>query len=146
MPVLYSQMALIGRLHPLLIHFPIGLVITAVAAESAEMMTSNRLWRIVAVANVRAGALFALVAAVAGWRMAVQLGIEETPLLEWHRWCGTLAAGLTLAAALATFVRAERSWVAASCYRVALFGAGALVAVAAHFGGLLVWGAELLHQ
>jgi uncharacterized membrane protein len=29
-------MASIGRLHPLLIHFPIALLITAVAAESAD--------------------------------------------------------------------------------------------------------------
>ncbi len=139
-------MALTGRLQPLLIHFPIALVITAAAAEAAAMMTSTYRWRVVAIANVRAGALFALFAAVAGWRMAVEAGIDDSVLLQWHRWCGTAAAGLTVAAALATFTRAWESSVGRRTYRIALFGAGALVAIAGHFGGLLVWGSELLQR
>ena len=38
-------MAFIGRLHPLLIHFPIALVIAAVLAEGAAMVTANDRWR-----------------------------------------------------------------------------------------------------
>jgi uncharacterized membrane protein len=34
-------MALIGRPHPLLTHFPIALVIVAVAAESAAIVTDD---------------------------------------------------------------------------------------------------------
>jgi uncharacterized membrane protein len=46
-------MALVGRLHPLVIRFPIVLVIVAVAAETAATLTSNDRWRTVAVGNVR---------------------------------------------------------------------------------------------
>ena len=35
------QMAFIGRLHPLLIHFPIALVIVAVAAEGLATVTDD---------------------------------------------------------------------------------------------------------
>ena len=50
-------MALIGRLHPLLIHFPIALVIVAAAAESASVMTADARWRFLAIANLRTAAV-----------------------------------------------------------------------------------------
>ena len=134
-------MAFVGRLHPLLIHFPIALVIFAAVAESAATLTDHDRWHTVAVANLRAGAACAVMAVVAGWLLALAPGIETTSLLEWHRWLGTIAMGVMLAAALATFGTDGRSsfvWM----YRIALFGGGALVAVAGHLGGLLVWGAD----
>jgi len=50
-------------------------------------------WRTVAVGSVRAGAAFALLATFAGWRLAAAPEMELSPLLEWHRWPGTVAAG-----------------------------------------------------
>jgi uncharacterized membrane protein len=137
-------MAFIGRLHPLLIHFPIALVIVAVAAESVATVTDDDRWRAMAVGNVRVGAAFGLVAAVAGWRLAMAGSIEVTPLLEWHRWLGTIGAGATVAAAFATSSLGSRSSLVLWTYRMALLGAAALVATAGHFGGLLVWGADFL--
>jgi uncharacterized membrane protein len=128
----------------MLIHFPIALVIAAVAAESAATAIGDDRWRIVAVANVRAGAVFALIAAAAGWRLALAPGAETTPVLEWHRWVGSIAAAATIAAAIATLGTRGRSSITLWMYRVALFGAGALVAVAGHLGGMLVWGADFL--
>jgi uncharacterized membrane protein len=137
-------MAFIGRLHPLLSHFPIALVIAAAAAESAATITADDHWRTVAVRNLRAGAGFALLAAIAGWRLALEPGIETSPLLEWHRWLGTIGAGVTFAAALATSRAISRSALEMWIYRIALFAAGTLVAVTGHLGGLLVWGANFL--
>jgi uncharacterized membrane protein len=137
-------MGFIGRLHPLLIHFPIALVLAAAAAEGAASITADDRWRTVAVGNVRAGAIFALIATIAGWRLALAPGIERSPLLEWHRWLGTIGAGVTLAAALATFRAANRPALGVWIYRIALFAAGTLVAVTGHLGGLLVWGANFL--
>jgi uncharacterized membrane protein len=137
-------MAFIGRLHPLLIHFPIALVMAAAAAEVAASITADDRWRTVAVANVRAGAVLALMATIAGWRLALAPGIETSPLLEWHRWLGTIGAGVTLAAALATSGALSRSALDVRIYRIALFAAGTLVGVTGHLGGLLVWGANFL--
>ena len=137
-------MAFIGRLHPLLIHFPIALVLAAAAAEGAASVTADDRWRTVAVRNVQAGAIFALLAAIAGWRLALAPGIEASLLLEWHRWLGTIAAGVTLAAALATSPPLSRSPLNVWTYRIALFVAGTLVAVTGHLGGLLVWGEDFL--
>jgi uncharacterized membrane protein len=137
-------MALIGRLHPLIVHFPIALVILAAAAEGAAAATGDWRWRTVAVINLRAGAAFAVAAVIAGWRLASAPGVDSTPLLEWHRWLGAIAAVSTVAAAMATS-RAERlSFRDLVIYRLALFGAAACVAVTGHVGGLLVWGADFL--
>jgi uncharacterized membrane protein len=136
-------MVLIGRLHPLLIHFPIALVMVAVLFECAAMVTGDDRWRIVAVANVRAGAAVGLLAAAAGWLLALMPGLEASSLLEWHRWLGTISAGITLVAALATF-GTSRSSIELWTYCIALFAAGVLVTVAGHLGGLLVWGADFM--
>jgi len=96
-----------ARLHPLIVHFPIALVIVAAAAEGAAAATGDRRWRDVAVINLRAAAAFAVAAVIAGWRLASASGVESTPILEWHRWLGALAAVSTATAAIATS-RVER--------------------------------------
>jgi len=139
-----GEMALIGRLHPVLVHFPIGLVLIAAVAELVAIATGLGHWRVVAVANVRAGAVFAIGATIAGWRLASSGGIEATSSLEWHRWLGTIAAVAVLGAALATAGAGGRSPFARWVYRITLFWSAALVTVTGHFGGLLVWGADFL--
>ncbi len=138
------MLLLTGRLHPLLVHFPIGLVLIAAAAELVATLTSSSAWRVVAIANVRAGATFAVVAAIAGWLLARGPGVEASATLEWHRWLGTMAAMAAVAAALATAGADAPSTVPRSIYRVALLGAAACVAVTGHLGGILVWGADFL--
>lgn len=137
-------MALIGRLHPVLVHFPVGLVLIAAMAEVLAMTTDLRQWRTVAVANVCAGAVFTIGAAIAGWQLAFLPGIDATSSLEWHRWLGTIAAVAVLGAALATAGSRGRSSFAMWVYRITLFWAATLVAITAHLGGLLVWGADFL--
>jgi uncharacterized membrane protein len=139
-----GDMALIGRLHPMLVHFPIGLVLIAAVAEAVAMTTDLHVWRAVAVANVRAGAAFGIGAAIAGWLLASSPGIEATSALEWHRWLGAIAAVAVLGAALATAGADGRSALGLWVYRTTLFWAAAIVAIAGHLGGLLVWGADFL--
>jgi len=45
-------MWLVGRLHPVLVHFPIGLVLAAAAAELIAIHTGRPAWRTIAVANL----------------------------------------------------------------------------------------------
>jgi uncharacterized membrane protein len=137
-------MALIGRVHPLLVHFPIALVIAAAIAEAAGVIAGDDRWRPIAVANIRAGAMFAVLAAIAGWRLASDPGVEMSSLLEWHRWVGTVGAGMALAAALSSAAAGRRSSLIVWLYRTALFAAGMLVTVSGHLGGVMVWGANFL--
>jgi uncharacterized membrane protein len=136
------QMAMIGRFHPLLVHFPIALVIAAALAEGLALAMADERWRTVAIVNLRAGAVFALFTAIAGWRFASEM--DASTLLEWHQWLGTIAAAAAALAALATLPRRQRVEYERRIYRVGVFAAGILMAAAGHFGGLLVWGANFL--
>jgi len=137
-------MALIGRLHPLLIHFPIALVMVALGAETGFIVTGHHGWRITSVFNIRIASLFTVAATVAGWWLALGPEVEATQLLAWHRWIGITGACLTVAAAALTSDAAIRSPARLKVYRVALSGAAALVAFAGHLGGVMVWGADFL--
>ena len=135
-------MALIGRMHPLLVHFPIALVLIAAVAEGIATFTREWRWRTVAVANLRAGAAIGLIAAIAGWRLSLLPGVEASGLLEFHRWVGAAAAAATVVAALVSSGAERRSPLEFVLYRVTLFASAMLVAITGHFGGLLVWGSD----
>lgn len=137
-------MALIGRLHLLLVHFPIALVISAAVAETVAAISGNHDWHTTAVWNARVGAAFAVLTAFAGWRLALDSGVEISPILEWHRWLGTVAAVVALAAAFATSGVVRRGPNSAGMFQVALLSAALLVAAVGHLGGVLVWGAGFL--
>ena len=135
-------MALIGRLHPVLVHFPIALIVTAFGCELVSMATRLREWHVAAVANLRIGAAFAVGSAIAGWIFARSPMVDVSPSLEWHRWvgvCATLAAAAAVVSAPTSADRPSRLlWI----YRAALGTAAALVGVTGHLGGVLVWGAH----
>ena len=139
-------MLLIGKFHPVLVHFPIGLILAAAAAEIIAIHTRRPAWRAIAVANVRAGAAMGAITAIAGWGLASASFVEPTRLLAWHRWTGVAGAAVAISAALLSpsfHVESHRSVFA---YQTALFGAAAIVAIAGHLGGTLVWGADFLRQ
>jgi uncharacterized membrane protein len=138
-------MALTGRIHPLLIHFPIALAMVAAAAEGAAALTGSERWRRLGVGNIRGAAGFGLLAAIAGWRLALAPGMEPAPLLEWHRWLGTLGAALCVAAAVAAPGEGRgRLRSDLRLYQMTVFGAALVIGVAGHLGGVLVWGADFL--
>jgi uncharacterized membrane protein len=116
-------MALIGKLHPLFVHFPIALIIAAAAAELVDVATRRHAWHTVAVANLRAGAATGVVTAVTGWVLEDSIGLAGA--------VGALSSYRHVPSGRSVFV-----------YRVALFGTAFLVAISGHLGGMLVWGAE----
>jgi uncharacterized membrane protein len=138
------NMLLAGRFHPLLLHFPIALILLAGASEIVATWTARPEWRAMAVINIRAGAVFAVATAAAGWLFASAPGVDPSAALEWHRWLGV---GATVGAVAAARVRGDRGskWSRWS-FRIALAWAVSVVTVAAHVGAALVWGADFLHR
>ena len=127
----------------MLVHFPIALALIAAGAEFLSIATRRPVWHLVALANVRAGAVFAAGAAVAGWIFALDAG-SASDGLELHRW---LALGAT-ASLIASAVLSTRWWVSPASrrfYRIFLFASALGIGVAAHVGATLVWGADFLH-
>jgi uncharacterized membrane protein len=139
-------MTFIGRFHPLLVHFPIALVLAAAAAELVVIATTRQAWRTVAVANIRAGAALALVTAITGWLLASSTLAEAGPALEWHRWVGMAGAAGAIGTALLSSRLHVLSRRSAFAYRLTLFVTALLVAITGHLGGTLVWGAGFLRR
>jgi uncharacterized membrane protein len=139
-------MAYIGKFHPLLVHFPIALVLAAAAAELVVLATPRQAWRTVAVANIRAAAALGVVTAITGWLFASSPLVDASPSLEWHRWLGLAGAAGAIGAALLSSRLHGSSRRTAFVYRLTLFVTALLVAITGHLGGTLVWGAEFLQR
>ena len=107
-------------------------------------ISGNQSWHTTAVWNARVGAAFAVLTAFTGWRLALGSGVEISPVLEWHRWLGTVAAVAALLAAAATSGVVRRGPRSAGMFQVALLSTALLVAAVGHLGGVLVWGAGFL--
>jgi len=137
-------MSFIGKFHPLIVHFPIALVLAAAAAELGLIATLRPAWRTVAVTNIRAGAALGVVTAITGWLFAASQGVDATMSLEWHRWLGMAGVAGAIGAALLSFGLHAASRRAAFGYRVTLFVTALLVAITGHLGGTLVWGGGFL--
>jgi uncharacterized membrane protein len=137
-------MALIGKLHPMLVHFPIALVLAAAGAELLAIITRQATWRVIAIANLRAGAATGVVTAFAGWLLASGPFIEPARSLTLHRWTGVTGAAAAAAAALISIRPQEQSHRCMFAYQTALFAAAAFVGAAGHLGAVLVWGPDFL--
>ena len=134
---------LVGRMHPLLVHFPIGLVLAAAAIEAWRWARRERgVSEFTSVAMVLA-ALSAIGAVATGWINAWQEGQDASRTLTLHSWLGTAMAVVLLAAAWKTRRRDEppaaaqaRLMPARALTLASAFGVG----LAGHFGGELVHG------
>ncbi|MGD9688685.1 MAG: DUF2231 domain-containing protein [Phycisphaerales bacterium] len=124
--------AFVGKFHPVIVHFPIALLIVAAFAELLVMggwragRETNRLL-------VPLGALSAVIAVVIGLIAASAEGFTVATVWT-HRLLGILAAACAVLALAFQALLKER------LYRVFLFVAAALTGLAGHFGGLITFG------
>ncbi len=132
----------LGKLHLLLVHFPIALVLAAWAGEARSLWRRDQIPSAPVHFCLWLGTLAAVPAAALGWTYAAAgAGASSPQLLTAHRWLGTAAA----ACLVLTAVVAERDARRGTRGRVVplLLTAGALLtALAAHLGGLLVRGRD----
>lgn len=117
----------IGRLHPLLVHLPIGILLFAAALMVFGRITRADLGEAVSFAW-GAGALMAFLSCGVGWLLA-QSGDYDADMVQVHQWTGLLTAAL---GTLTFFVRKYR-WIPASATVIVL-------SIAGHFGGNLTHG------
>lgn len=137
----------VGRLHPMVVHFPIALLLAAALAELLVIVSRAGHFAFAARFCLWTGSIGAVVAAALGWVAARSFpGVgPDAELLSVHRWLGITTAVLALVA-LGACERAHRSdsprwrW----AYRATL-GLGCLVVGAAgHWGAALVYGWDYL--
>lgn len=127
---------------PVVVHFPIALLLTAALLELFSLAISAQRLRDAARACLVLGAIGAAFAAVFGWISAefnTFSGPTASTLLI-HRWLGVVGASSAILTLLLLF-RGPR---ALAAYRFFLFGTAAIIGVGSHFGGTLVHGDNYL--
>jgi uncharacterized membrane protein len=132
----------IGRMHPLLLHFPIVLLLLAMLMEFFRFKpenSANTFYEVFSRNLLLSGALLAAVTVVMGLFLSREEGYSGDTLL-WHKWTG---AGIFFLATLLYFVRNAR-WYKAP---VAWAGGGTLLitlVLAGHYGASLTHGDNFL--
>lgn len=150
--------AWLGKFHPLMVHFPIALILIAGFFELLSVaggafpfipMRDGRTgFTTAARLCIFFGALFGVIAAALGWFNAADhffsANLQED--LFWHRWLGTVVAAISMLALIFSEIhhraleRGESSGSAGSLYRVLLFVGCVLIIIVGHLGGTLVFG------
>jgi uncharacterized membrane protein/mono/diheme cytochrome c family protein len=129
-PAAKTKPPLIGRLHPLVVHFPLACLLLALLAEALVLIRGQR-WQPVTLFLVLIGTAGAIVAVITGGQLAQEetLAIERHELLGWITTVGAATcSGLLLLA---------KRWP----LRLALVLTAILAGLTGHLGGTLVYGA-----
>jgi uncharacterized membrane protein/mono/diheme cytochrome c family protein len=133
---------LIGKIHPIVVHFPIALIIAAGLAELCSL-TQRRTGMTSAVTFcLLLGTAGAVLSAISGWVFAMEHGyaIElTTQTASLHRWLGVTSA-LTSPVLLWIDLLSNKD---RRLFRVFLAIVVGLVMATGHFGGMLVYGESL---
>jgi hypothetical protein len=127
-----------GRLHPVVLHVPIGVLIALAACEAWSRLRRVPLDRGIRMVLITLALGSALAAGGSGWVLAGEPSYGASGTLTLHRWLGVGLVGLTVVAWFGAASRRGR------LYGVALLGALALVGPVGHFGGVMTHGATFL--
>ena len=134
----------LGRLHPLIVHFPIGLLIVALILELFTLNKKNQ--------ELRAGINLLLIFGALGAVISVAFGLllktqddYSGSLLTIHQWTGIATAILSTATVLlhARIIRQNNRSLLKS-YRAVLIFTVLNVTIAGHYGAALTHGADFL--
>ena len=86
----------LGRLHTMVVHFPIAMIIGAFAVELYGLWQRSRDYQHVAYVMLIVGAVGAMVAAFLGWFAGGFYLTDRNSILMTHRWLGTGIAAFSL--------------------------------------------------
>jgi uncharacterized membrane protein len=133
----------LGRLHPLVVHFPIALLLVAGGLDVLRFLARRKNPSPVVLACLLIGSLTALLAAGTGWLFAIYdppgRALEET--LFYHRWVGVAVAGTSLLALVCALLRRRATGgTVRIAYRVLMTAMVVLVVVGGHLGGEMARG------
>ena len=143
-PVAPDWWGALAGLHPLVIHFPIALVIVAAFVEFFALIGRREQVTSFTLISLIVGGVLEGIAAWSGWELAEE-GYGSGWALDLHRWLGVssavLVGALVIIALIARFT--HKAWSVATV-RAGVFVAAALIGATGHFGGEMVWGGSLL--
>lgn len=128
----------VGRMHPLLLHFPIVLLLLAMAMEIARFRSANRdnaFYNRFLNIMLLTGSVMAGLTVIMGLFLAKEDGYEGQ-VVQWHKWTGV---GVFFLSSLLYWSRSQR-WYNARMARIGSALTVSLLLVAGHFGATLTHG------
>ncbi len=134
----------LGRLHPLVVHFPVGLLIVALLLEVIGARRKRYDLRPAIDILLTTGALCALLAVAFGWLLEQQ-DQYSGDTLDVHKYSGIITTLLAMVAAIIhhrMMIRSNRKLLLS--YRLSLVLTVVGVSVAGHFGASLTHGSDFL--
>ena len=142
-PLKTSPVAIIGKFHPLVVHFPIALTFTALLFTLFSMIKRNPRYELIGVRIIYLAAAFSVLSALLG--LAAGSGTAYPAILRayfhWHRIFGISSAIMTPVVAFLAFQFQRRETVSRLWrYRIALFVLSLIIGVTGHLGATLVYG------
>lgn len=128
----------VGRLHPLILHFPIVILMLAMLLEFFRFRSAfiaEKFYQDFATALLLAGALFSALTAIMGLFLSREPGYDGSDI-QWHKWFGV---GIVFIATFIYWLR-DRAW-----YSAAMARSGSLLLVfflllGGHFGANITHG------
>jgi uncharacterized membrane protein/mono/diheme cytochrome c family protein len=134
----------LGRLHPMIVHFPIGLILFAAFLELRTLRYFHQPLRHGIRNLVNFGVLTALISAIFGLLLASNEGTTGSDL-DFHKFSGLVSSALGLLVIL-TLGKAERNPKpnTIKTYRTLLFLLAVGIGVTGHFGASLTHGEDYL--
>ena len=127
----------LARLHPLLVHFPIGLLCVALIFELTDWKRKSSGLRDATSILTWIGAISAVIAVIFGWLLAGQEYASGTNL-EIHRWSGIATMFLAVSAVFTLGISNR------TIYRTVLMLTVFGVSLAGHYGAMLTHGDDYL--
>ena len=129
----------VGRMHPLLLHFPIGLIILLglfqLVKKEIDPVSFDKIQRF----TLYIAALTTSMSALMGLFLSLESGYAST-LLTWHKWAGVLVSFLTYALLVFAKDRKRFAW----GFNGSLIAALVVLVFAGHFGASLTHGEDFV--
>lgn len=136
---------LLGRLHPLLVHFPIGLLVVALCFELFTLRGKRPELRAGINWMVFLGALSASMAALFGWLLRTHENYSGD-LVDNHQYAGIATAVFAMATALVLRNTLKKKSTDLRAYRLLLLATVIALTIAGHLGANLTHGEDYLWE
>lgn len=135
-------MASFGKFHPLIVHFPIALFLTAAFAQVLNLRSKDGAYDNTVSLIVWVAAFGALGAGLLGWAHSGPAQAGENIVMSSHRWIGTslLIGGLVTAYLMKKAKKSEAGLRGNKAFNLFLFSMALFVAVNGFLGGALAHG------
>ncbi|MDQ6813277.1 MAG: DUF1549 domain-containing protein [Bacteroidota bacterium] len=134
----------LGRLHPLVVHFPVTMLLVAAIMELFTLKNFQSKLRPAINLFLTTGVVTALISVVFGFLLATS-GDYGKDSLNLHRWSSIITAVLAISSLFLLYrVLKKKDVHLIKAYRVILVIAGAGVCIAGHFGASLTHGKDYL--